>query len=541
MDTDKRQHLCHKCNHDYNVFDRKPKLLRCLHSICEHCYYANKHQKDQQCCPRCKDVSGGDVDSQIDCVTINEMVIQTLNEAFDVTDLYSKQTPSLHAGGSETLDGTTDDTKGNGPAVNGDTGGSGYGITKEKRSYTEQDRLDDPVVQDAGENHEDNDKTYNGFDWFDKLFHHKSNAVYTDSGEFPKDQQSREESTYKDWSGEAHSKDSLSLTAASQANSEQEQIPNSNCATEAHYSDTSPAVPQTEAGDYRATGAGVDEAKDLKDKVKLIVCSTSRHNDQAVCYCPDCHIFLCAQCQTKHADDLLSKYHRCHGIDVLRALPLSEMESSAHCIVHPEYPLNYFCQHHTCKKLACIKCATNLHNKHGKSGIEDAIALEKTNLKERLQEIDRKLSLKNKEANTPTSEPYGETSQDKIFQTLLEVTERRKQELLNEVDMYYRNHDVIAAHLIDLQYTKYYCDMALAYTTKSELLEVCHTIHTRAEELLKIQIPLDKNPRESLVFVNEDRMYILQEIEGLISGLSIGKRRKRKAVKGKTKSEESVC
>ena len=530
------------------MFDRKPKLLRCLHNICEHCYYASKIKKDLLICPRCKDVSGGEVDSQADCVTMNEMVVQTLQDAFGETRLYSSDAVkcSSDGNGSKTNDAVKSELSSDGndgsktvdgkdtnlkmPCLNSD---ASCGITEEKRSSTTQ--------MNAGENEAINSKSVQGIRWFDELFDNKSHALHSDFGEHSKTNATKEEPAYVDFFGDTQGKETLSQMD-SQTNLNEEHIPNANCTIENDYHD-SVIFPKTQVGLQPSSGnsIGRSEADGIQEMTKDIVCSTRHHLEAADCYCPDCHLFMCPQCQTKHADDMTSKYHRCYGTDVMRAIPLHEMESNTHCVLHPEYPLNYFCQHHACKKLACIKCATNLHIKHGKSSVEEAVALEKTNLNERLHEIEKILS-NDTEGTSRSSDPHSDAGQDKIFQTLLEVTEKRKTELLNEVDRYYTNHDVIAAYLIELQYTKYYCDMALGYTTKSELLEVCHMIHAWAEELLKREIQLEKNPRETMIFVDETQMDIVREIEGLVSGLSIGNRRKRKRVKGKRrKPEESVC
>ena len=176
-------------------------------------------------------------------------------------------------------------------------------------------------------------------------------------------------------------------------------------------------------------------------------CSSKDHEEiEAICYCPECKIYLCNKCETIHST--LFQYHH----PSKSSNNISELFNSLCEVNNHKELLEFYCKTHNC--LCCGLCITKLKKK-GKGQhsncdvclIEDIKEQKKDGLMKNincLKDLSKTIEtsineLKSIILKINKNKEQLKTDIQKIFTKIRNIINNREDELLLEVDKEYDN------------------------------------------------------------------------------------------------------
>nr|CAB3267239.1 ZF(Bbox/RING/PHD)-1 zinc finger protein [Phallusia mammillata] len=169
--------------------------------------------------------------------------------------------------------------------------------------------------------------------------------------------------------------------------------------------------------------------ENIVPKVKKL-CTSCDENYQAVRFCSTCEDFLCEECMTAHKRVKLTKDHVLDPVDedMLSEGHFANSTQPVCCKMHPGEVIKLCCE--TCNVLTCRDCQLEKHQEHKYKFIEEAAAVERTNL----ELIQEELKIK--------TDSIGSLKQD-ISKNLKSIEECQKAVLRQVLMYHYELHQLI--------------------------------------------------------------------------------------------------
>ena len=175
-------------------------------------------------------------------------------------------------------------------------------------------------------------------------------------------------------------------------------------------------------------------------------CSLEEEKEiKAVCFCPECKVYMCNKCETTHLK-LFKNFHHCFKLDK----DMNEIFTGFCKEEQHNEKLEYFCKNHN--KLCCVSCICKIKGKgrgfHSECNIcmiEDIKEEKKNQLENNLKNLED-LSIKFEESLNELKTMLNKISENKenlkldiqkIFTRIRTTINEREDELLLEIDKQY--------------------------------------------------------------------------------------------------------
>ena len=167
-------------------------------------------------------------------------------------------------------------------------------------------------------------------------------------------------------------------------------------------------------------------------------CGSCNSKEQAEAYCHQCDASLCSFCVKCHKT---LQGLRDHKVEAVTNISTSLPSSLVYCDDHPGKVLEYYCT--TCSSLICHECYMFEHKKHKYCRIQEAIKVENADITNSLPTLKKVHSTVSQAKEKVESVMLSITNRreavkshiNDIFQSIIAALDKRRQELLKEVDV----------------------------------------------------------------------------------------------------------
>ncbi|KAI8508994.1 hypothetical protein Bbelb_128420 [Branchiostoma belcheri] len=260
-------------------------------------------------------------------------------------------------------------------------------------------------------------------------------------------------------------------------------------------------------------------------------------------WCTDCAVLLCESCAKMHRKIPAARDHELVPQDTMTAKDgADKFQRKRHCDKHKNQELVFYCE--SCKALVCTAC-TVIDHRPGKDHNPVEIATVAQKKREKLQELLQGTDPRLKEIQTSIEEidenmskliPSKEaaTTQAKAyFRQLADLVEKRKQEILSQIDEQCRadgkslqaKKEAIEFELAGLTSAQTFCQQAVEHGSDVHVLEVGNQVQTRMETLLAKELDLETSWSE-FQFIEtavEDFAKEVENVGGFGSDIDVSK------------------
>ncbi|KAL3880412.1 hypothetical protein ACJMK2_032652 [Sinanodonta woodiana] len=186
-----------------------------------------------------------------------------------------------------------------------------------------------------------------------------------------------------------------------------------------------------------------------------IICTSCKAKEKAVARCSDCANFLCPNCVTAHQFMRCFENHKVVSFEDMKSGEGVAIHKPIFCSTHPSENLKYFCK--TCEVPICNDCMVGEHKppEHQHERIVDVEGQQKDELKALIRESKAKIeycdqittSLQNGLMELQMQRDNAKGMIQETFQSYKAILEKRKDELLEELESYHSSQELLIMDL----------------------------------------------------------------------------------------------
>lgn len=214
-------------------------------------------------------------------------------------------------------------------------------------------------------------------------------------------------------------------------------------------------VPEKGVGDLMPEYVLLDLMEMSAIEDMQIICTSCKAKEKAVARCQDCANFLCPNCVTAHQFMRCFENHKVASFDDLKNGDTSSIHKPIFCDSHPSENLKHYCT--TCQVAICNDCIVGDHKppEHRPERILDLEEAERDGFKSLITESKSKMATCEEATTTlqnALEELQGQRDNAKdlineTFQSYKAVLEKRKDEMLEEMETLHSNQELAIMEL----------------------------------------------------------------------------------------------